>query len=218
MISATIHHTFSNVPYIKANIVIDNDGNARLADFGLLTIVPDSTRAATTTLAEGCGTLRWMSPELIDPERSSGKNGRPTKESDCYALGMVVLEVLTGKVPFQHCNNLAVMKKIIDGDHPSRPEGPKAAWFTDGLWVMLKQCWSYKPKRRPTVESVLECLERGLATWKPLALSADSDSPVDSDDDSVSTTSHHPRAFFHLVFDFGLPEQYSCSRWHCSTR
>ena len=144
------------MPYIEANILIDNDGNARLADFGLLTIVPDSTRATTTTLPGGSGTLRWMSPELIDPVRSGAKNGRPTKESDCYALGMVVLEVLTGKAPFQRCGNLAVMRMIVDGEHPSRPKGPEAAWFTDGLWGMLEQCWLHKPKQRPTIESVLD--------------------------------------------------------------
>jgi len=38
--------------------------------------------------ASGGGTYRWMSPELLeDPD------GRPTKRSDCYALGMVVYEV-----------------------------------------------------------------------------------------------------------------------------
>ena len=98
-------HTFSNVPCIEANIMIDKDGNAMLADFGLLTIVSDSTHTTTTTSSEGSGTLRWMSPELLDPERFSSKNARPTRESDCYALGMVILEVLTGQAPFPRCSN-----------------------------------------------------------------------------------------------------------------
>jgi serine/threonine protein kinase len=38
------------------------------------------------------GTLRWMSPELLDPE-GFGSNGGPTRESDRYALGMVIYEV-----------------------------------------------------------------------------------------------------------------------------
>ena len=162
-ISDTSHHTFSNVYSIEANILIDNDGNARLADFGLLTVVSDSTRAATTTLSEGSGTPRWMSPELRDPVRFGVKNGRPTKESDCYALGMVVLEVLTGKVPFSGCSHLLAVRKISEGEHPGRPKGPEAVWFTDDLWRMLEQCWSRKPKERPDVEGVLECLEIGRA-------------------------------------------------------
>ena len=190
MILDTGHHTLFNVPCIKANILIDKDGNARLADFGLLTIVSDSTLTATTSSSESLGTLRWMSPELLDPERFGAKNGRPTKGSDCYALGMVIFEVLTGKVPFHGFNRLVVMRKIIEGQHPGKPKGPEAVWFTDDLWAMLKQCWLYRPKQRPTVEGVLECLEQGLATWKPLILSTDSDCQVDSDDSD--STSHNP--------------------------
>ena len=39
------------------------------------------------------GTERWMSPELLDPEAFGLNGDRPTKQSDCYALGMVVYEV-----------------------------------------------------------------------------------------------------------------------------
>ena len=201
MVSDTSHHTFSNVPCIKANILIDKDGNARLADFGLLTIVSDPTHPETTTTSGGAGTVRWMSPELLDPEEFGFKNARPTKQSDCYALGMVILEVLTGRAPFPCCNTLVVMRKIIRGERPGRPQGQEAVWFTDDLWGMLEQCWLHTPKLRPTVEDVLECLEQGLETWKPLPrLSADSDPQVDSDEDSDSTISHHPRGSFHLVF------------------
>ena len=42
------------------------------------------------------GTYRWMSPELLDPERfemPKSEDNRPTRQSDCYALGMVIYEV-----------------------------------------------------------------------------------------------------------------------------
>ena len=39
------------------------------------------------------GSIRWMSPELIDPELFRVEGNRPTKMSDCYALGMVIYEV-----------------------------------------------------------------------------------------------------------------------------
>ena len=206
MILDTSHYTFSNVDFIEANILIDKNGNARLADFGLLTIITNSTHATTTTFSEGSGTLRWMSPELLDPARFGAKKSRPTKESDCYALGMVVLEVLTGKAPFPHCSSMAVMREIIKGKHPDRPTGPEAVWFTDDLWEMLEQCWLHDPKQRPTIEGVLECLEQGLESWKPLSPSADGDPQVDSDD-SVSTTSDASCVFFPFVFYLSSPEQ-----------
>ena len=189
----------SDVSLTKANILIDKEGNARLADFGLLTIVSDSTHPVTTTSSEGAGTMRWMSPELLDPERFGSENGRPTKESDCYALGMVVLEVLTGRVPFPNCNNLVVMRKIVEGEQPEKPQGPEAVWFTDDLWATLEQCWVPKPELRPTVEGVLERLRQGSATWEPLPLSTDSDSRVDSDDDWFPAMSHHPCGSFRLT-------------------
>ena len=209
MILDTSHHSFSNVDCIEANILIDKDGNARLADFGLLTIIYDSTHAANTSLSQGHGTLRWMSPELIDPKQFGAKKRRPTKESDCYALGMVVLEVLTGKYPFSQCDNLEVMKKIIERKHPHRPTGPEAVWFTDDLWAMLEQCWSHKPEERPTVDDILECLKRRLATWKPLPLIADSGSRGGGVDSSASAIGHRSCVFFRLVFDLDSPEQRS---------
>ena len=52
------------------------------------------------------GTARWMSPELLDPDRLGITDYRPTKQSDCYALGMVVYEVRAGAIVPPLCNGL----------------------------------------------------------------------------------------------------------------
>ena len=99
-----------------------------------------------------------MSPELLDPPSFGFQNGRQTKESDCYALGMVILEVLSGRSPFPRDHQQSVtIFKILNGERPERPE---EVWFTDDLWGTLKRCWSPRPETRPTVETVLECLDR----------------------------------------------------------
>jgi len=192
--------------FIKANILIDNDGHARLADFGLLAIVSDSTRSMTSNSLESAGTTRWMSPERLDPPRFSFKTGRPTKESDCYAFGMVILEALTGKLPFLHYGHTLAMK-IIEGERPGRPQGVEAVWFTDDLWKTLERCWSPQPEARPTVESVLECLERGSAVWRPLPPDSDDDCETDSDDESQSTMSYcmFPRLIPYLTLTLKRP-------------
>ena len=146
--------------------MVDRDGHARLADFGLLTFVLDPTNPTTSSSATNAGTTRWMSPELLHPEQFGFGDGRPTKQSDCYALGMVILEVLSREPPFARDNECIVMWKVIEGEHPERPRG-EGAWFTDNLWRTLEQCWSPQPNDRPTVEAVLKCLERASKVWQP---------------------------------------------------
>lgn len=51
-----------------------------------------STLLLSNTALSPCGTIRWMSPELLEPTRF-GSDGLPSRESDCYALGMVIYEV-----------------------------------------------------------------------------------------------------------------------------
>jgi len=56
----------------------------------------------------GGGTRRWMSPELLDPERfriPESEDDRPTRQSDCYALGMVIYEVGVRANAFVVVNN-----------------------------------------------------------------------------------------------------------------
>jgi len=142
------------------NILIDQDGRARLADFGLLTIASDSSNPTNSSSIVSGGGVRWMGPELMDPERFGLKNSRKTKESDCYALGMVIYEVLSGQVPFAQYKTAVVILKVTEGLRPERPGGTEGVWFTDDLWAMLNLCWAAQPESRPSIETVLECVTR----------------------------------------------------------
>ena len=76
----------------QANILVDNTETARVADFGLMTMTELSTIVLSRTSVSPGGTLYWMSPELLDP-MYFGSDGHPTREADCYSLGMVIYEV-----------------------------------------------------------------------------------------------------------------------------
>ena len=106
--SLNIEHLHTSHSPKKANILVNRDRRACLADFGLTTITgvvtPASARTSWVSLFSndtlmsftGGGTYRWMSPELLDPERfgvPESEGSRPTRQSDCYALGMVIYEV-----------------------------------------------------------------------------------------------------------------------------
>jgi len=96
-----------------------------------------------------------MSPERIAPEQFGFKNSRPTISSDCYALGMVIYETISGNVPFHKDTDLTVsVKVVVKGEHP--PRGTK---FTKSLWGMLERCWASKPHRRPSIRDVFRHLE-----------------------------------------------------------
>jgi len=144
-----------------------------------------------------------MSPELLDPDQFGFENSQPTKESDFYAFGMVILEVLSGQAPFPRCNGSVVLRKVIGGERPGKPQGAEGAWFTDDLWEVLERCWSPQPKNRPTVDATLECLKRGSPTWQPPHRSTHSDVEIDTDDESCSTA-NSPGMFPHSTSDPGL--------------
>jgi serine/threonine protein kinase len=167
---------------IKANILVDPNGHARLADFGFLTIISDSTNPTVSSSFAIGGTVRWMSPELFYPDKSGLKGARPTKQSDCYAFGMVVYEVLGGQAPFVQFHHCVVMWKVMGGERPSRPNGPEGAQFTDDLWQMLNRCWEAQPERRPSVATALECLERVSKTVKKPSQQSDESTRADEGD------------------------------------
>ena len=123
-----------------------------------------------------------MGPELFHPDQFGLKGSRSTKESDCYALGMVIYEVLNGKAPFAGSKAIAVMWKVTKGERPKRPEGAQGSWFTDDLWGMLNRCWASQLKSRPNIKSVFECLEQVSKAWKLPPEQVNEDPEKDEDD------------------------------------
>ena len=108
-----------------------------------------------------------MSPELLGPGKFNLQDSRSTKHSDCYALGMLIYEVLSGRVPFfQHLDS-GVIVRVLRGDRPERPQEAVKTWFTDDIWCILRRCWEPVPGDRPRIEDVLQCLETESESWTP---------------------------------------------------
>ena len=150
-----------------------------------------------------------MSPELLDPSEFGLEDSRRTKESDCYALGMVVYEVLSGQVPFgTQYTKYVVTSKIIDGERPVVPEGPERVWFTDDLWETLELCWSRQPEGRPTIGTVSECLARASPAWHLPPLLVNSDVGIDTDESLFTASSpgmlRHSPGKLRLTFEWNV--------------
>ena len=128
------------------------------------------------------GTYRWMSPELLDP-KSFGSDGRLTRKSDCYALGMVIYEVswlqssrrsfvytfqvLTGLKPFYNMPSLICVLAVLRGERPSKPPHAESLGFSDALWWLTQSCWSEAASARPTARQLLDRLSLASPTWAP---------------------------------------------------
>ncbi|KAF7326388.1 Kinase-like protein [Mycena venus] len=107
-----------------ANILINEDWSACLADFGLSRF-SDATSSMSTNRG---GSLYWMAPELIDPGRFGHQFAR-TPATDVYAFGCVCVELYTGRPPFYDLNEPAALIRILNGERPERPSGPPAIVF-----------------------------------------------------------------------------------------
>lgn len=121
-----------------------------------------------------------MAPELFDPEKLGLEHAHRSESSDCYALGMVVYEVLSGRLPLHQYASLVVPAKVVDGKRPARPGEIEGVWFTDDLWNVLQGCWTAQPADRLKTEDVLRCLEQVSGSWKPLPLVEAPPEPINS--------------------------------------
>ncbi len=93
------------------NILISRDGKVKLIDFGVAKDDNDSKLTMTGLIV---GTPAYMSPEQA--------HGDPlTPQSDLYALGILLYEMLTGLKPFYGSNNTEILAKIIKGRYTSAP-------------------------------------------------------------------------------------------------
>ncbi|KIO26831.1 hypothetical protein M407DRAFT_234090 [Tulasnella calospora MUT 4182] len=129
------------------NVLISKEEHAQICDFGLAKHVT----SRTATSLKGAGSLPWQSPEMLQ------NAGKKTFESDIYAFGITVYEVLSGKEPYsQHSGLAGIVVGVLAGERP--PKDPSTG--TDGssylqFWEEAERCWDGDPIRRPTMVSVL---------------------------------------------------------------
>lgn len=140
------------------NILIDDNGQARLSDFGLVTISETYQFNTTYRPGEGCGSIMWMAPELF-----KGGNAR-SRSSDIYAFGMTIVEIYTGKPPLSSrtfTNDAQIILAVMnEGFRPERTKmtSPNCT-FPDEMWNTAVWCWDQDPKKRPTIDKIVFKLE-----------------------------------------------------------
>ncbi|WP_051807787.1 serine/threonine-protein kinase [Streptomyces sp. NRRL F-2664] len=132
-----IHHDVK-----PSNILLGEEGSPHLADFGLSRTVHERTRSAPDTLV---GTVAYMAPEQFLGEGAS-------TASDIYALGVTLLEALTGRREYQGTPMEIGTAHLLR--RPHIPEG-----LPEDLARLLARMTDYEPAARPDAAAVHQCLQ-----------------------------------------------------------
>ncbi len=102
------------------NVLINKDGNVKVTDFGIATA---STAATITQTNSVLGSVHYLSPE-------QARGGVANKKSDIYSLGIVMFELLTGKLPFSGESAVSIALKHLQSEVPPpttiNPEIPQS--------------------------------------------------------------------------------------------
>ncbi|CDW51891.1 Pkinase Tyr domain containing protein [Trichuris trichiura] len=126
------------------NVLVTEDDQVKISDFGTCRHWSN----VNSTKMTFCGTASWMAPEVIRNEPCSDK-------VDVWSYGVVLWELLTREIPYQEVDPTAVMWGV--GSHSLQLPIPNTV--PEGLKLLLKQCWSPKPRNRPSFRHILTHLD-----------------------------------------------------------
>ncbi len=116
------------------NMIISRDGNVKVADFGIARAVSSQTMNATAV-----GSVHYISPE-------QARGGYCDERSDIYSFGITMYEMVTGRVPFEGDNTVAVALAHLET--PITPPSELNPVVSSGLEQIILKCTQKKPNRR----------------------------------------------------------------------
>lgn len=158
---AYLHPTVVHRDLKPQNVLIDDEGRAKLADFGI-SRVKDPTKSYFTQVTSDNGTPCYMAPEMMNGTRIDEK-------VDVYALGCILNEAWTRRQPWRESSHFfqIVLRVAVNGERPwMDPDCP------EGLRRLITKCWHQDPRQRPSCADVMRLtdllIQEELHRWEPL--------------------------------------------------
>jgi len=134
-----------------SNILVDDRGRARILDFGIASL---RGAAKLTQTGSTVGTMAYAPPEL-----AQGRQAVPA--SDIYSLGVVMYQMLSGRLPFEADHEAALLYAILH-DEP-QPLGSHRPDIPDTLQDVVATCLAKNPEQRYSeCQSLIEALRKAL--------------------------------------------------------
>ncbi|CAE6522922.1 unnamed protein product [Rhizoctonia solani] len=133
------------------SIMISNEGAVQITGFGASVLEQDTPDKEK---------IFHVVPRWTAAERFYKESTWPTKQSDVWSLGMVILELFSNEVPYSGASELRAISLIGNGRIPDQPSTfiSIKPGFRQILWGMLLSCWQRDPKDRPSANVVRDIL------------------------------------------------------------
>ena len=191
------------------NILLNKDGFAKICDFGYSRL---SSKESYMTI--NVGTPHWMAPEIL------GYSISYDEKVDVYSYGILLWEILTGRLPYDGLESNQIIGQIILNDlRPVMPSNTPPEFRK-----LIEMCWVRDPRERPSFEEILKIWRTGnimLPGAQPqviqnhlMEITNEIDTISEDIETQLTTNPYELSVFYQTLLKDGIPDKLAEKLWN----